>query len=289
MIGSILPWIGVLAAFLALLYLAAPTLANVLLFHPSTGALNSPPPLAGAAGEVVDDEAADGIRLRHWWYEADPNAPIVILFQGNAGHLGHRDFLAQGLIERGLSVLLVGYRGYGASEGRPTEEGLHRDADAAIRWTAERTGRSQDIVLLGRSLGAAVAAQAAIRHDIAGLVLDSGFTSLADAARAVYPILPRFVLNRITNRFGTLAALERFEGPVLVIHGTEDEIIPFRMGEALYAAARPPKEWYPVPGARHNDLLLVAEDEYFDVVEDFARRAAKSDAAGGEPPPPIFP
>ncbi len=270
---TVLPWIAVLVLLLGLLYFFAPVLAHFLLFHPERSPLDEPPVLVGVQGQVVDGETEDGVRLRHWWYDAGPGRPAAVVFHGNAGHLGHRAILAEGLLEHDVSVLLAGYRGYGGSDGRPSEEGLYRDGAAAAR-EASRLAEGGGVVLLGRSLGGAVAARVASEIPVAGLILDSTFTSLPDAARAVYPFLPRFLLGRLEGRFSTRERVEELDLPLLVIHGREDRLVPFEMGETLYRTARQPVEWFPVDGAGHNDLLFVAGAEYFRVVADFVERAA---------------
>ncbi len=287
---TVLPWLAVGLLLLGLLYVAAPALANWLLFYPSRAPLDDPPVLAGVPGEVVDQETSDGVLLRHWWYEASPNSPVLVLLHGNAGHLGHRAFLAQEFLHREVSVLLVGYRGYGASEGRAEEEGLYRDGESAVELVASLAPGTGPPVLLGRSLGGAVAAGVAARREVSGLILDSSFTSLEDIAREVYPFFPRFITARIQDRFRTLDVLEDIVAPVMVVHGVDDELIPFHMGETLFQAAPEPKEWLPIGEAGHNDLITVSGGEYFDAVADFVHRVtSRRDTPPDAPDASSFP
>jgi hypothetical protein len=197
----------------------------------------------------------------------------VLLLHGNAGHIGHRIPLAEGLVERGISVLLLDYRGYGRSEGRPSEAGVRSDAEAGLRFAVERAGGSGRVVVFGRSLGGALAAGLAAEEPVAGAILEAAFTSLEGIAAAVYPFLPRILFRRLRGRYDALGALGRVHAPVLVVHGTHDRIVPPAMGRALVEAAAGRGEWYPVEGADHNDPFAVAGAAYFDRLAAFVRRA----------------
>jgi len=294
--------------------LTSPSFAERLVFLPDRSDPGSPPVLAGVPGEVVELEAADGTRLRAWWYEArlppetsgEGSAPAVLFLHGNAGHWGHRTFQAEGMLREGVSVLLLGYRGYGNSgEGRrPTEAGVIQDAAAGFHWLVARVGVSNRVVLHGRSLGGAVGAGLLRDPGIqpGGLVLESTFTSLEAMARAVYPvltrILPEFLLRRLRGRFDVEGVVAGHEGlaaasgaephrdrsgrygglRLLVIHGLADDLVPSAMGRAIHAAgaANPAVHVDPlleVPGAGHNDLPWIMGADYFREVAAFVRRA----------------
>lgn len=265
---------------LAVYLIVSPAFAERFVFLPDSSDPGSPPTLSGVPGREVSLEASDGIRVRGWWWATDPDAPAVLFFHGNAGHLGHRTFTASQLVERGLSVFILGYRGYGGSEGTPSEEGVLKDGAAALEWLAREVGGVDRIVLHGRSLGGFVALRVAKQAAVApaGVVVESSFTSLEEMARRVYPFLPRFLLARLRGHFDNLNAAGTIDRPLLVIHGTADELIPFEMGERIVAAAGERAVWLPIPGAGHNDLPLVAGPEYWDRVASFVRRHA-----GGAP------
>ena len=279
---------AVAAGLLLLLMVVSPWLARVFLFHPDPADPGPPPTVAGVEGEAVTLRASDGVAVRAWWYGMEDDGGTVVVFHGNAGHLGHRVHLARELLQRGFSVLLAGYRGYGGSEGTPHEEGLYRDGRAALAFAAEQAGGAGSVALLGRSLGGAVAAGVADGAEAdpdegdgpaaeppampGALVLDSTFTSLEGMGREVYPFLPRFAFRRLRDSFPTLERMGRIALPVLVVHGEEDRLVPPAMGRELYQAARGPKAWLGVPDAGHNDLLQVAGASYFDEVEAFLRR-----------------
>jgi uncharacterized protein len=278
-LSLVLVLLGLAAAF----WFASPAIARFLLYFPDRSDPGDPPTLVGVVGEDVALEASDGTRIHGWWYpaararhrEAAPadTVPAAVLFlHGNAGHLGHRTFQAQGMLPAGVSVFLLGYRGYGRSEGRPDEAGTIADAEAALDWISERVGGEARVVVHGRSLGGAVAAGlAARRPGLAGLVLESTFTDLEEMGAATYPFLPGFLFRRLRGHHDTMGRVRDARMPVLVVHGTADALVPFRMGEAL-AGAAPTSSLVAVDGAGHNDLPFVAGPDYFRQVADFVRR-----------------
>jgi len=265
-----------------------PSIAERLLFIPSQVDPGDAPRLAGVQGVDLMLEAGDGVRVHAWWFEASPGAPAVLFLHGNAGTIGDRLPLAEGIVVEGVSVLMLEYRGYGRSDRvRPTEAGVLLDGEAGLRWLEGRGLGMDRIVLFGRSLGGAVSALLARGHPPAGLILESTFTSLDAIGGAVYPI-PGFLLRRLRGHFDALSAVAEIQAPILVIHGTEDEIVPYSMGEALHqAAARrgegAPSSLLPIPGARHNDVFWVAGGIYFRTIGEFVKRVT---AEGGGIHPP---
>lgn len=211
-------------------------------------------------------EAADGVRL-HGWFLAHPNPRWVVLYcHGNAGNITHRADILED-IRRFLeaSVLVWDYRGYGRSEGRPTERGVLLDAEAARNWLAQRTGRPPDrLVLWGHSLGGAVAVHLAADGGAEALVLESTFTSLPDVAAYHYPWLPVRWLMR--NRLDAQSRIGQYHGPVFQSHGQADSIAPIHLGRNLFDSANPPKQFLAIPGADHNDPL---GPDYYRNVKEF--------------------
>jgi len=258
-----------------------PAFAERFLFLPERLDSTSPPVVAGTPARDIWLTAEDGTRIHSWFFEVSGDAPIVILFHGNAGHIGHRVPLVADFVSRQLSVLLVDYRGYGWSEGRPSEKGLYLDGAAAYGFAADQLGGARNVVLFGSSLGAAVATHVASRSEVGCLVLEAPFTSLDEIAAAVYPFLPSFLFRRLRGRLDTLTEISRVSSPLLVIHGTRDRIVPSRMGEKIYRAAPEPRTWFPVEGAGHNDVCYVGGDDYFDRIALFIQQAL---AQGSKPP-----
>jgi len=265
-----------------ILMVLSPSLAEFLLFQPSRGDPGAPPVLQGVGGRAITLTTADGIDIQAWWYELEVNggdpAPMVLFFHGNAGDISNRTPIAEGLLREGLSVLLLEYRGYGGSGGKPSEKGLHQDALAGWAFLLEQGGDPERIVIFGRSMGAAVAARLAADHAPGRLVLESAFVSLKAIGKSVYPFLPGFLFSRLNGRFATREWVERVEAPLLVIHGAEDDLVPLTMGREIFDAGRGPKAWLAVGGAGHNDVFWVGGPEYFRRIGDFAR-----EGVGGGP------
>ena len=213
----------------------------------------APAPIDGHWPQVVATTASDGMACRHlWWPPKDRSAAVVALFQGNAGHAGHRIDKFAPLVGAGQGLLLVGYRGYGGNPGRPNQAGLIADAAAAVAWLEERAG-GRPIVLYGESLGAAVAIQLAVEGHGDALVMECPFDKLASAAARRYPWLP--VRNMLRDPWDSLAIVGRLRQPLLWLHGSEDRITPLDLGERLYAAVPGPKQQMVIEGAGHGDFL----------------------------------
>ena len=169
------------------------------------------------------------------------------------------------LRKTGAGVFIVDYRGYGGSEGSPTEDGLYLDAEASIQWLEERG--AGPLVYFGESLGVGVAVELAQRRPPAGLILQSGFTSAVDVARSIYWFLPVSLLMK--DRYESSAKIAGARAPILCIHGAKDRIIPIRFGRRLFEAAAEPKEWFEVPEAGHNDLPYIGTLDYLERIERF--------------------
>ena len=250
-------------------------LDRFFVYHPAPWIDRDWARVSGLPLQEVWFQAEDGAKLFGWYVE-NRATPVVLLWcHGNAGNVIHRlDNLVE-LYRLGFSVFLFDYRGYGRSQGRPTEEGLYRDALAAYDYLAkDRHVAPERLVLFGRSLGGAVAGQVAAQRPAAGLILESAFPSIAAVARAHYFGLPvGWLLGAEFNLAKELAGLSL---PVLVIHGDRDDTIPIELGRQLFDAARPPKDFYPVPGADHNDLYAVGGRAYFQRLRQFAEQAVQA-------------
>ncbi len=222
----------------------------------------------GLAVEDIFFTTADSVRL-HGWFVAHPNAVATMVWcHGNAGNITDRLDNLTRLAQLPIQVFLFDYRGYGRSQGRPHEDGLYLDAQAAYDVVAARPDvDSQRIFLFGRSLGGAVAADVALRRRVAGLILESAFTSArAMAWQAFRPFPVQWIMG---SRFDTLDKVRRIHVPVLIIHGTRDDVVPFGMGQRLFEAANEPKEFYPIAGAGHNDTYLVGGADYLESLGRF--------------------
>jgi uncharacterized protein len=241
------------------------------------------PAVTGLTGaEVVRIPAADGVTLQAWFlpsYSQQPS-PAVIVFNGNAGNRAYRSSLASALREQGLSVLLFDYRGFGDSDGSPTERGLHEDARAVHRYVAGRSDvRADRLVYFGESLGTAVAVRLAVEQPPAAVILRSPFTSLADLGRLHYPILPvRWLLR---DRFSSIDAIGSVRSPVLIVAGDRDRIVPLEQSRELFERTPEPRELVVVQGADHNDAALLEGRELMDAVRRFIELHVKGAAGTG--------
>ncbi|MFO0759279.1 MAG: alpha/beta hydrolase [Byssovorax sp.] len=224
-----------------------------------------PPVPPGAT--LLDLRAADQNPVQALHFPAPPGAPTVVHFHGNGQTLRSDVPFAEELHRRGLGVLLVEYRGYGNVPGSPTEEGLYRDAEAALDALVARGVTMDHIVLSGLSLGTGVAAEMALRDRGARLLLIAPYTSIPAVAGRVAPILPTSLI--VGDRFDTLAKAPRIAVPALVIHGRDDELIPWEMGQKV-AGALPAARLVTVDGGHHNDLFFVEGPAIYAAITAFA-------------------
>jgi uncharacterized protein len=235
--------------------------------------------LLPAGAEVVAFPTADGLRLSGWFLPArgrpagsdsDPApGPAVLIFNGNAGDRSHRLPLAEALTERGYTVLVFDYRGYAGNPGRPTEDGLRLDAEAALEALADRSDVDpQRIAYFGESLGSAVAGSLAIDRPPAALILRSPPSSLADVGRHHYPFLP-IVDALLMDRYPLAEQLRGVDVPLLVLVSERDEVVPAKLSRGVFDAALGPKQYVPLHASHHNDPALLAGDEMLAVVSEF--------------------
>lgn len=226
------------------------------------------PAQVGLKYEDVYFTADDGVELHGWWIPNEAETTMV-WFHGNAGNISHRlDNLIQLHDRVGINVFIFDYRGYGQSQGSPSEEGIYADAEAALDFVQSRG--TQRLVLFGRSLGAAVAVEMATRHRVHAVILESPFTSVRGMARRAYPFLPAGLTAKIVrSRFNSISKIDRVDSPVLILHGDRDDIVPMDEGRELFEAANDPKQFYTIDGAGHNDTYYVGGESYFQALELF--------------------
>jgi fermentation-respiration switch protein FrsA (DUF1100 family) len=224
--------------------------------------------------EEVWFQAADGVRLFGWYVETLTDRPVILWCHGNAGNITHRLENLKLLYQLGLSVFLFDYRGYGRSQGRPSEEGLYQDALGAHDYlTRTRMIRAERMVLFGRSLGGAVAGELAAQKPAAGLILESSFPSIEAVAKFHYGGLPVHWL--LGADFKLIDRLPHLSLPKLIIHGDKDDIIPLELGRQVFEAAKPPKSFYLIEGADHNNTYQVGGAAYFERWAGFAQTAIR--------------
>ena len=222
------------------------------LYFPDTHAIDLA--AAGVEGlEVVRSQSEPGIELVHWYRTpAVPGGPVVVVFHGNAGDIGDRVPKYRGLLDAGFGLFLAEYRGYGGNPGRPDEAGLTADARSVMAAVADLGIAPERTVLYGESLGTAVAVKMAAEHDVAGLVLEAPFTSMAEVAQRHYWYLPaRWML---LDKWDVAGLVREVAAPILVMHGERDRVVPTVFGRRIFETALEPKAALFLPTAGHNDL-----------------------------------
>ena len=268
---SILITIGL--AYLGLMVLLLAFERQFIFFPQFPGRLSGNWQPQGLPVEDVWLTAEDGVKIHSWWIGAPATSPAAeftfLAFHGNAANLPNRAEIYELFRDVPANVLAVEYRGYGRSEGAPSEEGLYRDARAAYEYLVRQRGIApQRIVAYGASLGGAVAADLAAQREVAGVVLEAPFPSAAAVARRVYWFLPGLgTLAR--TKLDTAAKLEHVRAPLLVIHCTRDPVIAFSFGEEVYRRAREPKQFVSINAACHEDASLAAPQEYLRALREF--------------------
>jgi fermentation-respiration switch protein FrsA (DUF1100 family) len=226
--------------------------------------------------EELRAKTQDGVTIRGWLIPAGDDAPVLIVCHGNAGNISNRVGRAAAFRSAGLSTLLFDYRGYGESDGRPSERGMQLDAQAAYDWLAAKGVPPSRIIAFGESLGGSVALELALSRPTAGAATESSPTSTVERGQELFPWLPvRWIAK---YRYDALARIAVLKRPVFVAHSPTDEIIPFRHGERLFAAAHEPKTFYRLSGG-HNDALEASGDPYLQALSAFCLRARSSFSA----------
>jgi len=258
-----------IAAGMLLVVVTLRVIENQLIYFPPRYPEGFPSPET-YQGDVEDVWllTADGVRINAFYHSNPPSKQVLLWFHGNAENIGYDLDQLRDLAKIGVNILAVDYRGYGKSEGEPDEAGVYQDADAAYDYLIEqRHFRPQDIFIQGHSLGGAVAVDLASRRPCGGLIVESSFTNARAMARRMFVIpLVEYVVK---SRFDSLQKIHLVHAPILIVHGTSDEVIPFAMAQQLFAAAPEPKRFYPVEGAGHNDLLEVGGKSYLDGLKSF--------------------
>jgi hypothetical protein len=261
-------------------------LEKSFIFYPDRY-LEATPADYGLEFEEVFFPATDGMELHGWWIPARQKRQgqlTLLWMHGNAGNISHRLHNAKLLHDRlGIHLFLFDYREYGLSQGEVSEEGTYADAEGALAYILSRPDVRQDrVVYFGRSIGSAVAVELATRRIPAGLILESPMTSIPSLARSLFPWLPVGFL--LSTKYDSLAKIGKIRTPLLIFHGTADEIVPFSHGRRLFEAANEPKRFFAIQGAHHNDTYLMGGEEYLQVWQEFLEgiaSASKEDKKAG--------
>lgn len=209
----------------------------------------------------------DGVEIAAWHVPAEQSRGVLLFCHGNAGNISHRLDSIRIFHDLGLDVFIFDYRGYGKSRGSPDEEGTYRDAEAARDYlVTDLRVNPEKIVLFGRSLGGAVAAEIALRRRAGALIIESGFTSVPDLGKKFFPYLPVALLSRFN--YSSIDKVGNVKIPKLFIHSPGDEIVPYDQGVKLFEKAQEPKEFLSISGG-HNEGFLASGRTYKDGLEAF--------------------
>ena len=229
--------------------------------------LPADPDRIGLPFKNISFETKDGLRLSGWFIPKEDSRGVLLFCHGNAGNIGHQLDSIQLFHKLGLEIFIFDYRGYGQSEGKPTEKGTYEDAEAAWRYLVEEHQVDPDkIVVFGSSLGGAVASWLASRRTPGALILESTFTSLPDIAATLYPYLPVRLMLRF--KYDTVEYLTQVNCPTLIIHSRNDEIMPFIHGQRLFEIAPEPKRFLELTGT-HNEGFITSGVQYEEGLNTF--------------------
>ena len=268
-----------LAVVLLLVLLVAVLLVarqGSLIFFPDR-TLHAEPSQYGLSAESLSLTTAGGATLRGWWIRGAGHTALLY-FHGNAGNIGDRLERTKLLVnELGLDVFLVDYRGYGSSGGSPTEAGLYADGLAVYGAAVARGFPANGIVPFGESLGGAVALETALRRQCAGLILEAPFLSVAAMARRYYPWIPSFLVRL---RFDNGEKIPNVPVPKLIAQAEHDEVVPPSQTRRLFELAAPPKVYFVIPGATHNDTYGAGGRAYLEAWKHFLDLVARTDSPG---------
>ena len=234
-----------------------------LLYHPSVNGYQADK--INFDYEEVFIQNDDGIKLKSWFHEKDLiNKKTILFFHGNAGNLSNRNYKLNELSKFDVNFLIVAYRGFSSNQGKPSEQGLYEDARSSLEWLKVKGVKEKKIILYGESLGTAIAIEVAQNKYLAGIILESPFTSMVDLAQKYYPFLPvKFLLK---DKYETVKKLPNINSPLLVLHGKLDTIVPFAMGKKLYEKANKPKFKYFIDSDNH---MMRFDQNLLDEIKKF--------------------
>jgi fermentation-respiration switch protein FrsA (DUF1100 family) len=243
--------------------------SHLIFFPDYPGRLSGDWSPKGLLSQDVWLTSSDGTRLNSWWIPNENAVYTFLAFHGNAGNIADRADIYKFLSDVPGNVLAVEYRGYGKSQGNPSESGLYLDAEAGFDYlVASKHIPPQRIISFGQSLGTAVAVQLAMRRDVGGVVLEAPFLSAAHVAQQKFWFFPGLSLLAL-GQFDTKRALQNVKVPILIFHCVQDPVIPFQMGEAVYKEAREPKTFVPIDSYCHEEASIFATALYQTKLRNF--------------------
>jgi fermentation-respiration switch protein FrsA (DUF1100 family) len=217
--------------------------------------------------QPVQIKSTDHVKLSAWYIPHPEANKTVLFFHGNGGNISHRGDSIYIFHKLKMNVLIIDYPGYGESEGIPSEDGLYQSANSAWQYLIkDKNIKPKNIIIYGRSLGGAVAIDLASRVKAGGLILESTFSSVADIVKMAFPVMSNFIYLRYS--FDSLSKINKVKYPVLLIHSPDDEIIPFELGQKLFAAVQSEKKFLQIEGG-HNDGFMQSISSYMQTLRSY--------------------
>lgn len=243
--------------FLISIFIAIKFLERFSTYYPSRD-ITATPDLLGLPFEDIFFNTIDNNKINGWFIPHREAEYTILFFHGNAGNISHRMEKIYVLYTLHYNQFIFDYRGYGKSQGFPTEQGLFKDARAAYAYLTKKRGIPEDkIILYGESIGGAVAIDLAVAHKVHALITEETFSSLKDMARIYYPVIPGLL---VSNSYDSLAKIQKITAPKLIIHSTDDDIVPYALGEKLFKNAATPKKLLILRGS-HNSAFFDSLDQ----------------------------
>ena len=218
--------------------------------------------------EEIFIETDKNIKLKSWFIKKDLNKfKTILIFHGNAGNLFNRVYKLNELNKLDVNILLISWRGFSGNKGKPTEKNLYHDAEEAVKWLNNRGAISKNIILYGESLGTGVATELGTSNAFGGIILESPFTSIANAAKIYYPYLPVNII--LKDRYDSIGKIKNITTPILIMHGKKDNIVPQKMGLELYEKANQPKfSYFP----ENDDHMMEYNDNLLNSIKLFINK-----------------
>jgi uncharacterized protein len=213
--------------------------------------------------------SSDATKFHAWWIPNEKAKFTFLAFHGNAGNIADRASIYEFLHDAPGNVLAVEYRGYGHSEGKPSEAGIYRDADAAYEYLVNvKHIDPKTIISFGQSLGTAVAAHLAAQNQVGAIILEAPFPSAARLAKVIFRFLPGLSLL-VRGQFDTQARVQEIHAPIFIVHCRQDPVLPFTLGEQVYVASNPPKTFLEINGPCHEEASIIAPEKYRAALQNF--------------------
>jgi len=236
-----------------------------LLYHPSENNYSGDKLIVSI--DKVKIKTDDNIELLAWYHDKDiQNYKTILFLHGNAGSLENRIHKINHFNEMEINFLIISWRGFSGNEGKPTEEGLYKDAKSAVKWLINKGVKKENIIIYGESLGTGIATEISQNNNFAGIILESPFTSMIAAGKSKYPIFPVGLL--LKDKYESDKKIKNIKSPVLIMHGEADTIVPFWMGKEMYELANEPKySYFP----KYDDHMMEYNKNLLNALKDFIK------------------